>query len=132
MRHHKAVTWEKRLKAVFDKIDDHLEAKYGKEYPLRPTRAKRGTTSNKEHDGLFRIGAAFTAGYGSKVGRGYAVEILMVTLKRVPKDIRQAIEEEVATMLRQALPEAFPGRKLNVSRDGRIYKIHGDLKLGRA
>ena len=77
MRTHQAIAWEKKLKRVFDSIDDHLENKYGARYRLHPTRPRRGTTSNKEHDGLFRVGAAFSAGFGSKHGRGYVVEIRM-------------------------------------------------------
>lgn len=40
------------------------------------------------------------------------------------------MEEFVVERLRQALPEAFPNRELNVTRDGPVFKIHGDLRLG--
>ena len=130
-RHHRVIAWEKRLKQVFDKIDDSLERRYGHLYPLHPARARRGTTSNKAHDGLFNVGAAFSAGFGSKHGRGYVVRIRMVTLARVPPRMRGMIEREVVRMLRRELAKAFPKRQLKVSRDGRIYKIHGDLSLGR-
>ena len=131
VRHHKAVAWEKHLRMVFDKIDDALESKYGHLYPLHPARARRGTAANKAYDGLFNVGAAFSAGFGSEHGKGYIVRVQMVTLSSVPTDIREVIEEEVATMLRTGLAEAFPKRQLTVSRDGPVYKIHGDLGLGR-
>ena len=131
MRHRKAIAWEKNLKKVFDEIDDHLEAKYGSDFPLRSTRPKKGTTSNKEHDGLFRVGAAFSAGFGSELGRGYIVEIRMVTFRRIPAAVRTKIEEDVVTKLNELLPEAFPDKDLEVSRDGPIFKIHGDLSLGQ-
>ena len=131
MRHHKTIAWEKELKKIFDQIDDHLETKYGADFPLRPIRPKRGSTSNKEHDGLFTLGAAFSAGYGSKHGRGYIIKLRMVTLRRVPADIREKIEKEVVAKLDELLPKAFPGKDLDVSCDGRVFKIHGDLSLGK-
>jgi len=130
-RHHKLIAWEKRLKRVFDRIDDMLESKYGHLYPLHPARAGRGTTSNKAYDGLFNVGAAFTPGFGSEIGRGYIVRIRMVTLSKVPRKVRRKIEKRVVKMLRKELAREFPRRRLRVSRDGRIYKIHGDLSLGR-
>lgn len=116
---------------VFDRIDDALESKYGHLYPLHPARARRGATANKAYDGLFNVGAAFSAGYGSEHGRGYIVRIHMVTLSEVPDSMREMIEEEAVRMLRTQLAKAFPKRQLKVSRDGPVYKIHGDLSLGR-
>ena len=78
MRHPRLIEWEKKLKRTLDIVDDYLEDKYGQLYELHPSRAYRGTTSNKAHDGLFNIGASFTAGYGSKYGRGYVVDIDMI------------------------------------------------------
>ena len=130
MRHPKAIAWEKKLKKVFDEIDVYLESTYGKKYTLHPARAKHGTTGNREHDGLFQVGAAFSAGYGSKHGRGYIIETRMVTLDKVPVDVREDIEEEVVRLLEEKLPTAFPDRDLDVNRDGGVYKIHGDLGLG--
>ncbi len=114
---------------MFDRIDDCLEEKYGHEYPLHPARPARGVTSSKSHDGLFNIGASFSAGYGSKRGPGYVVQVRMVTLTRVPQYIRDRIEEEAVQRLREELPKEFPDRKLEVERDGPVYKIHGDLRL---
>lgn len=132
MRHPKALGWEDKLKAVFDRIDDRLEERYGKKYPLHPNRPPRGATANREADGLFNVGAAFSAGYGSKIGRGYVVEIILATPARVPANVRERIEREVVSMIESELATEFPGRELRVSRDGPVYKIHGDLSLGEA
>lgn len=132
MRHPKAIGWEAKLKSVFDRIDDRLEARYGSRYPLHPNRPPRGTTASREMDGLFNVGAAFSAGYGSRIGRGYVVEILMATPARIPPPVMEKIEEEVVGLLGEELALEFPGRTLKVSRDGPVYKIHGDLSLGEA
>jgi hypothetical protein len=129
VRHPKVEQWETRLRQVFDRIDDHLEHKYGRKLPLHPARPPRGATSNKSQDGLFNVGASFTAGYGSRHGPGYVVEVRMVTLSRVPQYLRDRIEEEVAERLREELPKEFPDRELVVERDGPVYKIYGDLRL---
>jgi hypothetical protein len=129
-RHYAAVQFERKLKKVFDRIDDHLEEQYGDRYPLHPARAKRNATANKEDDGLFDVGAAFSAGFGSEYGRGYVVEVRMVTLADVPEDVRDKLEKEVVVCLRKELPKAFPKRELKVKRDGPVYKIYGDLSLG--
>ncbi len=120
------------LKAVFDRIDAHLEQRYGQRYPLHPARPTHGATANREHDGLFDIGAAFSVGLGSAHGRGYVVEVRLATLANVPAAVRHQIEREVADWLREELPAAFPGRRLRVERDGPVYKIVGDLGLGNA
>jgi len=129
VRHPQVTEWESRLKAVFDRIDVELEERYGGTYPLHPARARRGTTSNHETDGLFNIGAAFTAGFGSQHGRGYVVSVRMATLADVPDNIRETIREAVVARLEVLLPEAFPERDLRVERDGDIYKIVGDLSV---
>ena len=53
----------------------------------------------------------------------------MVTLSRVPRYIREQIEEEAVQRLREELPKEFPDRELQVERDGPVYKIHGDLRF---
>lgn len=130
-RHPRAEEWEERLKGVFDRIDDHLEERYGHLYPLHPSRPSRGGTADREQDGLFNVGAAFAAGYGSRHGPGYVIEVRMATLSRVSAELREQIEKEVAELLRNDLPKAFPGRELKVERDGPVYKIVGDLSLDR-
>jgi hypothetical protein len=130
IRHHKAVAWEKALKRVFDRVDDQLEETYGQRFRRHPARPARGTTSNREHDGLFNVGAAFSPGFGSEHGAGYVIEVRISTLEKVPPELRGEIEEQAIRLLREELPRAFPGRKLEVARDGGAYKIFGDLGLG--
>ena len=130
MRHPKLLEWEHKIKEMFDEVDDLLEEKYGKSFQLHPNRAVRGTTANKEMDGLFNVGADFTAGYGSKLGRGYIVNIRMSTLDHIPADVRWKIEQDVANLVRRKLPLAFPGRNLLLETDGKLMKITGDFNLG--
>ncbi len=130
MRHPKAEKFELRLKKIFDEIDAHLEKKYGGRFPLHPARAAPGTTANPESDGLFDIGAVFSPGFGSRTGPGYVVDINMVTLAHIPQSVREEIAREVEHYLRKELPRVFPDRKLNVVREGRRFRISGDLSLG--
>lgn len=122
--------FEQGLKRVFDRIDHELEARYGHQYSLHPARPPSGSTGNPQMDGLFNIGAAFTAGFGSEFGPGYVVDVRMTTLDHIPADVQEAMEREVVDLLRQWLPEEFPGRELRVERDGHGFKIVGDLKIG--
>ena len=129
MRSHKAMKWEATLKSVFDAMDHELEAEYGNRYPLHPSRPQRGMTANPEDDGLFNVGAAFSAGFGSKYGPGYVVEIRIATLSRVPDDIRAEIKRKISRGLGKRLPAAFPGKVLHVSEESGVIRIHGDLSL---
>lgn len=131
-RHPKTAEWERKLGEVFDEIDAELEAGYGGRYPLHPARAGKERTGNPEHDGLFTVGAAFSAGYGSERGRGYVIQLRLATLQDVPQTVLAEIEDFVVRRLREKLPGAFPGRELKVDRDGSIFKIYGDLSLGDA
>jgi hypothetical protein len=130
MYHPKLVQWERRLKKMFDRIDDYLEDTYGSRYPLHPNRPERGTTASKEHDGLFNVGATFSAGYGSKFGRGYVIEVDMVTLAHIPDRIEEEIMQEVLQMVDRLLAEHFPERELHVDRDRNALKIYGEFSLG--
>jgi hypothetical protein len=96
--------------------------------PLHPRRHLE-TNVNPEADGLFNIGAAFSAGFGSKTGPGYVVEIRLATLKEVPADVRAEIKAKVFQYLEERLPAAFPGKTLRVSDENGIIRIHGDLGL---
>ena len=111
MWHTKTIEWDRRLKAMFDEIDDILEDRYGSRWNLHPNRPQRGRTSNREMDGLFNIGADFTAGYGSRLGRGYIVQVRMSTLDHVPAEARHRIEADVEQLVVEKLPTAFPIRK---------------------
>ena len=130
MKHPSLVQFEADLKRLFDSVDDYLEEKYGRKYQLHPSRPARGQTSNKAQDGLFNVGASFSAGYGSRYGRGYVVQVEMVTLERVPPHVRELVEQEAADLVNEKLAFYFPGRDLAVARDRNIFKIHGDLRLG--
>ena len=122
--------WEARLKQVFDEINDEFEAEYGQRARRHPNRPPHGATSNREDDGLFDLGAAFTVGIGSAHGPGYVVQARIATLDAVPPAVQAKLEAEVARRLQEKLPAAFPGVVLHVDRDGPVYKIHGDLSLG--
>jgi len=129
MRSNKAMKWEETLKGVFDAIDAELEAEYRTRYPLHPSRPKHRATANPEDDGLFNVGAAFSAGFGSKTGPGYVVEIRIATLNRVPEAVRAEIKQKIFQGLEKRLPEAFPNRTLHVTEEGNTIRIHGDLSL---
>ena len=122
--------WEARLKLVFDEINDELEASHGHRARRHPNRPPHGATSNREDDGLFDLGAAFTVGIGSRHGPGYVVQARIATLDAVPPEVQAQFEADVARRLQEKLPAAFPGVVLHVDRDGPVYKIHGDLSLG--
>ena len=129
MRHRKAKAWEKRLKSVFDEIDAELESDYGGMFTRHPARAPEGSTSNPEMDGLFNVGAAFSAGFGSRYGPGYVVDIQLSTLEHIPGKIKTALRDQVQALLIEKLPVAFPGKDLRVDRELRHLRIHGDLSL---
>lgn len=122
--------WEGEFKKIFDSIDDYLEDTYGDRYELHPARPERGETAHKGHDGLFNVGATFSSGYGSQHGRGYVVEIDMVTLDKVPKEVEKKITQDVLSIVRKELKKRFPQRDLHADMDRNIIKIYGDLTLG--
>ena len=123
--------WEHRLKQIFDEIDSELEAEGAcRKFKRHPNRPPAGATSNREDDGLFDLGAAFTVGIGSQHGPGYVVQARIATLDAIPAEKQKKFEAEVVRRLKEKLPAAFPGVALHVDRDGPVYKIHGDLSLG--
>lgn len=121
--------WEAFLRKSFDQIDARLEREYGDLYPLHPNRPAAGQTSSSDRDGLFNIGAAFSAGYGSRYGRGWVVEVDMVTLSRVDAERQEEIENYVARLLREKISERYPEAEIRVERDGAVYKIIGTPEL---
>jgi hypothetical protein len=129
MRHRKVLQWEQQLKAVFDEIDAVLENDYGGMFPLHPSRVAEGKTSNPESDGLFNVGASYSAGYGSRFGPGYVVDIKISTLQHVPKKLKTALRDHVQALLIEKLPAAFPGKELHVDQELNHLRIHGDLSL---
>ena len=130
--HSKLAGWERRLHQVLQEVDARLEDAYGGTWPLHPARPARGSTANAQYDGLFRVTASFSAGYGSSVGRGYVFRVELVTLADIPPEVLRQIEATAARELRRRLKTAFPDQMLHVTRDGPVIKIHGDLGLGRA
>jgi hypothetical protein len=83
-------------------------------------------------DGLFEVGADFTAGLGSEYGRGYSVAFRTATLEKIPPEQFEFLMNEAAALIRRKLPGYFPGRELSVVRDGNRFKIIGDFSLGEA
>ena len=128
----KLAQWEAKLDSVLHEVDIKLEAKYGKNWPLHPARPQTGTAANPQYDGLFRLTASFSAGYGSRLGAGYVLRVELVTLNLIPDDEREAIEETAVRMVRTGLKKAFPNRYLAIERDGPVYKIYGDLDLDKS
>ena len=130
MWHPKMVEFDDRLKKLFDEIDCYIEDLYGDRYAIHPARPARGETANPEMDGLFNIGAVFTPGFGSELGRGYLIDVAMSTLEKVDEDARREIYEAAAGKVRELLPVYFPERELTVKRDRNHFKIQGDFSLG--
>jgi len=128
--HPKMIKFDETLKKVFDEVDDYLEDYYGDLYSLHPARLERGEASSKSHDGLFNVGASYTAGFGSIYGKGYAIEIRFVTLEKIDPEHIDEVEDKVKVLLEKKLAEYFPERKLFVDKDGLCLKIYGDFSLG--
>ena len=131
MWHPKMAEFDDRLKRLFDEVDHYIEDRYGDRYALHPVRPARGETANPEMDGLFNIGANFTPGFGSELGRGYLIDVAMSTLEKVADDVRREIYEAAAEKVRELLPLHFPERELTVQRDKNHFKIQGDFSLGK-
>jgi hypothetical protein len=130
MWHPKTIEFDERLKKLFDEVDAYIEDLYGASYPLHPRRPVRGETANPQADGLFNIGADFTPGYGSQLGRGYLIDVEMSTLEKVDDRARAKIYRAAVDKVRELLPLHFPERNLSVRRDGNHFKILGDFSLG--
>ena len=130
MYHPKMTAFDDYLKKLFDEVDHYIEELYGDRYSLHPMRTERGETSNPEADGLFNIGANFTPGFISELGRGYIIDVKISTLEKVCDEVRQEIYNAAAEKVKELLPVYFPNRELTVQRDGNHFKILGDLSLG--
>ena len=122
--------FESALDEVLADVDRALEERWAGRWPLHPARPVAGEAANPRYDGIIRVTAAFTAGFGSEKGPGYLFRVEPATLEDVPAADRQALEDEAVALLRDGLAAAFPGRDLRVERDGGPYKIFGDLSLG--
>jgi hypothetical protein len=131
MWHPKTAEFEKRLHELLLEVDTELEERYGGSYPLHPARAEHGETASGQQSGLFSVSTYFTPGYGSELGRGYVIDVEMVTLADVPDEVEEEIEADAASRIERKLNERFPDRRLDVERDGRLFKITGDFSLGQ-
>lgn len=121
--------WEDALQRVLSSVDRTLEERHEARWPLHPARPADGTAANPQYDGLFRVTASFSAGFGSKLGPGYVLKAEIATLAAVSPEDRAAIEREAADLARKGLAREFPGKALSVDKDGPVWKIHGDLSL---
>ena len=124
------VEFDERMKNLLDEVDDYLEDRYGDYYSLHPARPPRGGTANPEADGLFYVGANFSPGFGSELGRGYLLDVSISTLEKVCDDVRREIYEAAAKKVKELLPIHFPERELAIQRDRNHFKITGDFSLG--
>jgi len=124
------IEFDSRMKKLFDEVDSYIEDLYDGRYPLHPVRLPRGETANPEMDGLFNIGADFTPGFGSELGRGYLISLAVSTMEKVDENTRREIYEAAARKVSELLPVHFPERKLEVHQDKNQYKIVGDFGLG--
>ena len=129
MRDHRVEEWEGKLNVLLRHVDHMLEARYGSLSKLHPARPPHGSTANPQQDGLFRVTASFTPGFGSTLGNGYVVRFDTVTLDTFPEEQRAAIEQTAVKLIREGLEKVLPGRGLTVKRDGSLWKIVGDLSL---
>lgn len=128
--HPKQAQLERKLRALADELDEYLEDRFGGLYPLHPNRPPRGKTASVAYDGLFSTGTQFSAGYGSEYGRGYVVSVDIRTLCPVKAEDRQKIEKASKEFLKERIPYHFPNRKIELKRDGTVYKLVGDFSLG--
>jgi hypothetical protein len=131
MEHPKMAAFNAVMDALFHEVDETLEERWGKRYPVNPLRPRRGETCNPEMDGLFEVYPCFTVGTGSEKGRGYLVRLRVATLEKIPEAEQSAFTEAAVELIREKLPRFFPDRALDLVRDGPCYKIIGDFSLGK-
>lgn len=129
MRTNRFLKWEKKLKTIFDEIDVELEHLYRDRFKLHPNRSHEGSTASPHMDGLFNVGAAYSAGFGSTWGPGYVVDIRVSTLEKVPDEIALEMRDTVQTLLIKKLPTIFPNKELHVDKEKNYLRIHGDLSV---
>lgn len=119
--------WEQRLTKVLNQVDAVLEEKYGSQYPLKNNRPQAGTTGNPRYDGLFSLTAKYSLGLTNNIGPHYLVEFRFATFVTVPISVKEEMYSIVLTQLNELLHVEFPKQILNVSRDGEIFRITGNL-----
>ena len=129
MRHQSVEKWEAQLNGLLKRVDRALEETYGKVSDVHPSRPPQGSTANPQQDGLFRVTASFSPGFGTEFGKGYVLQLDLVTLRNVPERQVETIRQEAVRLIQEGLEEVLPGRHLTVKRDGDVWKIVGDLSL---
>ena len=129
MRNPKVIKWEEPLYDLLRDVDAQLEEEFGGVLPKHPSRPAHGVTSNPQNDGLFRVTANFTMGYGSTHGKGYTLDIDFVTLRAVEEGHRLSVENRALQLIQEGLDQRLPERKLTIKRDGICWKIVGDLSI---
>ncbi len=129
MRNPKVIKWEEPLYEMLREVDARLEDEFEGILPAHPSRPPHGATANPHNDGLFRVTANFTAGFGSQHGKGYTITVDFVTLAEVDSGHRLTVENRALRLIREGLEHRFPERELTVKRDGSHWKIVGDLSL---
>lgn len=117
------------MNELLKRVDHALEEAYGHLFAPHPARPAKGVTANPQHDGLFRITAGFTPGFGSELGKGYVLQLELVTLDAVPETVLDTIQRAAVRLIQEGLETVLPGRNLTVKRDGNVWKIVGDLSL---
>lgn len=128
--HPKQEEFEAKLSQLCAALDNRLEDRYGKLFPIHPNRPKRGEAAYPGFDGLFSTSVAFTLGIGSQYGRGYVMNIDVRTLDYVDPDFMTEVFNEALVFVNSNLPVYFPERDLKLVKDGRVLKITGDFSLG--
>ncbi len=128
--HPKQEEFEAKLSQLCATLDNRLEDRYGKLFPIHPNRPKRGEAAYPGFDGLFSTSVAFTLGIGSQYGRGYVMNIDVRTLDYVDTDFMTEVFNEALVFVNSNLPVYFPERDLKLVKDGRVLKITGDFSLG--
>ncbi|MCX7818847.1 MAG: hypothetical protein N2652_06540 [Kiritimatiellae bacterium] len=132
LRHHAVEEFERRLHEMFGRVDRALEAEFGSVGVRDPRRPPAGSIVDHTAEGLFHLSASFSAGLGSAAGPGYVVTLDVRTVGPVPLALRRQIEDRALELLQRELAAAFQDRELRLVRDGPVWKIVGDLSLGRA
>ncbi|MDD2599685.1 MAG: hypothetical protein PHO37_10710 [Kiritimatiellae bacterium] len=125
----KLAKWEEPLFELLRSVDNQLESEFGDLYPHHPARPPHGATTNPQNDGLLRVSANFTAGFGSDHGRGYTLNMEFVTLVPVADKHTDAMESRALKLIQDGLDRTMPERHLKIKRDGNLWKIVGNLSL---
>ncbi len=129
MSNPKLSAWEEPLFELLRDVDIQLEDEFGDILPKHPSRPAHGTTANPNHDGLFRMTANFSMGYGSVHGKGYTLSLDFVTLAKVSDQIKKMVGKRALQLIKRELNARMPERNLEVKQDGNHWKIVGDLSL---